>query len=212
MRNVMLIVIFGLLMLYPVLAVFSQASGTTVAVIPSAASPQLGQTLKVNITVTNVQNLYAVDVILLWNTSALNVLKVDSRLGVESFPDGVLHNDIQFVQNDSSQDTGECHLVATSVAPAAAFSGSGNIVIISFNVTALGHSDLVLQTQLADFQGGSSNSINHTDLNGTVDSSIPEFPSVAVFALFLLLVTLTLVVSRRLMKRNVFDGSLTQKL
>jgi hypothetical protein len=94
--------------------------------------------------------------------------------------------------------------VATSVAPAAPFSGSGNIAIITFNVTASGHSELVLETQLADHPppGGTSNFIDHADLNGTVDSVIPEFPNIAVLVLFLILATLAVVISKKLLKKN----------
>jgi hypothetical protein len=100
------------------------------------------------------------------------------------------------------------------VAPAAAFSGSGTIATLKFNVTAPGHSDLILESQLADYPsaGGTSNFIDHTDSNGTVDSVVPEFPGIAVFGVFLILLTLAIVVSQRVMKKNVFNSSLTRKL
>jgi hypothetical protein len=72
---------------------------------------------------------------------------------VESRHDGVLHEispnaNVFTEENNASQAIGLYHLVATSVAPAAPFSGSGNIAIIRFNVTSLGHSELALETQL----------------------------------------------------------------
>lgn len=212
-QPVVLMLVLSLLLLYPVGTVFSQtSSGTTVAVTPSSNITRLGEEVTINITLADVQNLYAVDVTLQWNTSALQVLNADSRLGVETHPDGVLHADIQTVEDNASQEIGQYHLVATSVAPAASFSGSGNIAIITFNVTSLGHSELNLTTELADYNPSGSSFIDHTDINGTVDSVIPEFPNAAVFALFLILATLIVLVSKRLLTKNgVHAAVVTQK-
>jgi hypothetical protein len=196
--------ILSLLVLYPIRTVFPQtSSNTTVAIKPSANTPRLGETITINITLANVQNLYALDATLQWNTSALQVLNTDPRLGVESHPDGVLHADIQIVENNASQEIGQYRLVATSVAPAAPFSGSGNIAIITFNVTSPGHSVLDLTTELANYNPSGSSFIDHSDINGTVDSVIPEFPNIAVFALFVILATIAVVISKKLLKKNL---------
>ena len=212
-RGIVFLLVFSLLLLYPVCTVFSQASSSTpVAVKPSANTARVGETVTINITLANVQNLYALDVTLQWNASALQVLGADSRLGVESHSDGVLHTEIQVVEDNATQEIGQYHLVATSIAPAAPFSGSGNIAIIAFNVTSLGHSELVLTTELADYNPEGSSFIDHTDINGTVDSVIPEFPNAAVFALFLILATLIVLVSKRLLTKNgVHAAVVTQK-
>ncbi len=217
-QRIMLMLIFSLLVLYPIHTVFPQtSSNTTVAIKPSANIPRLGETITINITLTNVQNLYGLDVTLQWNTSVLQVLNVDPRLGVESHPDGVLHEispnaNILIAENNASQAIGQYHLVATSVAPAASFSGSGNIAIITFNVTSLGHSELDLTTELADYNPSGSNFIDHSDINGTVDSVIPEFPNIAVLVLFLILATFAVVISKKLLKENIAeDSTQTQK-
>jgi hypothetical protein len=93
--------------------------------------------------------------------------------------------------------------VATSVAPAPPFSGSGNIAIITFNVTSPGHSVLDLTTELADYNPSGSSFIDHSDIKGTVDSVIPEFPNIAVFALFVILATIAVVISKKLLKKNL---------
>jgi hypothetical protein len=172
-----------------------------------------------------VQNLYAINVTLQWNTSVLQVMKVDLRLGVELHPDGILHGnrladqnsaspgDILVNENDVSLELGEYHLVATSIAPAASFSGSGNIAIITFNVTSLGHSELNLTAELADYNPSGSSFIDHTDINGTVDSVIPEFPNIAVLALVLFLATFIVVISKKLFRKNgVSVAVLTQRM
>ena len=217
----MLSLIFSLLLLYPIHIVFSQTSSTTVAVKPSKSSPRLGETISINVTIANVQNLYALDVILQWNSSALTVVSVDLRLGVESHSDGVLHGsrlnyddstlvsgDIFVEESNASQEIGEYHLVATSIGSATnSFSGSGNIAILTFNVTSIGHSELNLTTELADYPPPDrdprvSLAIQHTDVGASVDSVIPEFPNIAILVLFLILATFALVFSKKLLKKN----------
>jgi hypothetical protein len=224
-QRIMLMLIFSLLVLYPIHTVFPQtSSNTTVAIKPSANTPLLGETITINITLTNVQNLYGLDITLQWNTSVLQVLNVNLRLGVESHSDGVLHGnrladetsalpgDILVKENDASQELGQYSLTATSVAPAASFTGSGNIAIITFNVTSPGHSGLDLTTELADYNPSGSSFIDHSDINGTVDSVIPEFPNIAVLVLFLILATFAVVISKKLLKENIAeDSTQTQK-
>jgi len=144
LQGITFTLIFGLLVLFPIPAASVQAAtGTTVSVIPSSSTPRLGETFAVNITISNVQNLYGLDITFRWNASVLQVLNVNSRLGVESHPNGVLHEslpdaEIDIAEDSVSSETGEYHIAATSVNPAPSFSGSGNVAIITFNVTRLG--------------------------------------------------------------------------
>jgi len=204
-KTLLFILFATLLTLSLIQPAFPQGSGsTTVAVNPQVTNALLGETVKVNITLSNVQNLYGVDVTLLWDPSALSVQTIDIRLGVESHPDGVLHEasstDIFIHENITDQVNGEYDLVATSVAPAPSFSGSGNIVIITFNVTNIGHSELILITELGDYNPSGSNLIDHTDVDGSVDSVIPEFPSAIAIVIVLILVTAATVVYKRIGK------------
>ena len=204
-KTLVLILFATLLTLSLIQPVFPQgSSNTTVAVNPQVTNALLGETIKVNITLSNVQNLYGVDVTLLWNPSALSVQNIDIRLGVESHPDGVLHEtpsaDIFIQENITDQANGEYDLIATSIAPAPSFSGSGNIAIITFNVTDVGHSELILITELGDYNPSGSNLIDHTDVDGSVDSVIPEFPSAIAIVIVLILVTAATVVYKRIGK------------
>jgi hypothetical protein len=217
-QGILLILVFTPLILCPFQVAYAQgSSNTTVAVKPSTTMTRIGETIAINITLSNVQNLYGLDVTLQWNTSALKVLNVNLRLGVESHSDGVLHEasnaNIFVKENTASQELGEYHLVATSVAPAPPFSGSGNIAIITFNVTSIGHSELDLTTELADYPPPDrdprvSLAIQHTDVGASVDSAIPEFPNIAVFALFLILATFALVISKKLLKKNLSEKTI----
>src|SRR4030067_3056877 len=122
-KTIVLLSICALFTLYSAQLVSAQS--TTVKVEPSTTTPVVGETLTVNITISNVQNLYGVDVTLRWNTSALKVLSNTSLLGVESHPNGVLHESILIAEASASQQIGAYTLVATSTSPAASFSGSG---------------------------------------------------------------------------------------
>ncbi|MCW4045126.1 MAG: cohesin domain-containing protein [Candidatus Bathyarchaeota archaeon] len=183
-------------------ALAQAASSVTVSVVPSASSPVLGETFVVNITINNVQNLYGLDIALRWNASVLQALSVNSRLGVESHSDGVLHEQlpnspIEIIEETLSPTTGEYHIVATSVNPAPSFSGSGNVAIITFNVTGLGQTALELESELADYPaaGEPANLIEHTTVDGSVNV-IPEFGVLAV-ALLLVLATAVVALSKK---------------
>ena len=199
------ILITALIALSLIPTAFSQGSSNTkVGVKPASTNALLDNIITINITVSNVQNLYGVDVSLFWDPLVLTIQNVNLRLGAESYADGILHETASaeiFVQNNFiDQENGEYHLVATSVAPAPSFSGSGTIASITFNVTDVGHSDFILTSELADYNPSGSNFIDHTDVNGSVDSVIPEFPSATVISLVLILGITTIVLSKGLGK------------
>lgn len=125
------------------------ASGTVVKVEPQISFARVGETFTVNITVTNVENLYGVEVTLYWNPSILKLVNVDVQLDAEDHPHGVLHKPISTYKNETSQEQGKYIVAGSSTAPAPSFNGSGNIVRVTFNVTNVGSSRLSLETKLA---------------------------------------------------------------
>ena len=139
----------------PIQTVSSQNSAA-VRVMPSQVSTSLGESFIVTISLSYVQNLYGLEVILNWNPAVLRATTVDIRLGVESFSDGVLHESsysppIFIAESNITQTKGEYRLVATSMSPAPSFNGSGNIVRIAFYPIDLGDSVLDLESQLFDY-------------------------------------------------------------
>lgn len=216
---IMFTFVFALMAFYPIQAANSQASsGTVVKVVPHVSTAVANETLTVNITISNVQNLYGLDITLSWNVSILQVLNVNSRLGLAANPDGVLYGnglsydagsvlsgDILVEENITDQEIGEYHLVAACVGYRDSFNGSGNIVILTFKVMTFGHSNLVLHSDLADrplVGETTSTPIDHTDLNGSLDVVIPEFPSIATVVVLLALGTVTLLYFKRASKKN----------
>lgn len=193
----------ALLAIFPIGLVLAQTP--TVKVQPSNSAPSVGMTFTVDVTISNVQNLYGVDVSLTWNKDILRIVSASSQLGVESHPGGVLHESVYVAFDSMSQQTGTYQLVATSEGSAAAFSGSGKIVTLTFNVTKSGHSELTLVTELADkpVPPEPSNLINHTDLSSSVNAAVPEFSTVFALAVFLILATGALIFSKKRIKKNV---------
>ena len=203
------------------------AQSTVVKAEASSTQPHVGDTLTVNIKISDVQNLFGVDVTLNWNTAVLNLISATSQLGVESHPDGVLHETssypLEVVDNTASQSTGEYHLLATSTGSASAFSGSGTIATVTFKITSAGSTGLTLTSELSDHptSGGTSNLIDHTDTADAVTAvasgssitptpsssstpgaspTVPEFSTIAAVTILIIIATVTIALSTKLLK------------
>ena len=106
----------------------------------------LGQQFTANITITDVQDLFGLEVGLYWNSSVLKLLTTGIMLGVESHPNGVLYGNITKSETIGS---GNYLLWGTSIGQQTpSFNGSGTIVTLTFNVTSIGSSELELYTEL----------------------------------------------------------------
>jgi hypothetical protein len=152
MKNPTIIVLFILTCTLLTLCFVAAASAqsTLVKAEVSTTQPRVGDTLTVNIKLSDAQNVYGLDVTLDWNSAVLQLISATPQLGVESHSGGVLHESnsypIEVVDNNASQDTGEFHLAATSTgASTPAFSGSGTIATVTFNVTSTGSAGLTLE-------------------------------------------------------------------
>jgi hypothetical protein len=174
-KTALLMLLVGLSAASFMLVGSSQASGNTVVrAQPSTTVVSVGETFSVGVAVESVENLYGLDVTLRWNDSVLQFQSVDLRLGVESHPDGVLHEDsgaeIYVAENNASE--AQYHLAATAVNPASSFNGSGTVFSVSFKAVSAGLSSLDLETELADHPslGGTANLIEHTVVAGSVES------------------------------------------
>lgn len=180
---------------------FVQASpGTVVRVEPSPSYSDIGETFTINITVVDVQNLYGIEVTLYWNASVLYAVSVDTRLGVESHPDGVLHEIpettlISYYKNETLQEQGKYFLAASSSAPADSFNGSGNIIKTTFKVINEGSSELNLETKLASKPppGGVSSPIEHTTIDGFFGPHTEEQPIWPIVTLVVVIIVAVIV-------------------
>jgi hypothetical protein len=173
-------------------------STTVVEVVPSTVSANVSATFTVNINVVNVQNLYAVEATLTWNSSVLQGTSVDVRLGQA---DGVLYgaeNDstLLIVTNNFTQQ-GSYTVAATSVGPEPSFNGSGIIVEITFSVAGSGNSTLNLESQLYDRPalGSVSQPIDHTTIGGFFSTPVPENSNDTIILIFLTAALLSVLIA-----------------
>jgi len=171
---ILLLLVTSLLFVLPFQIVKAQT--TTVSVSPQDNTVSVGQTLTVHIEISNVQNLYAVDIALTWDTS---MLKLDSNQSFVGVASGILNTPVTVVQDTADQSTGEYHIVATSENPAGPFSGSGQLATLTFTVTGAGQSQLTFlnpNEQLASYpqSGETSQFISATVVNGNVSTSSPS--------------------------------------
>jgi hypothetical protein len=199
--TVVVVMVLSSLMLLPIIRANGQT--TTVKVQASNLTPNVGDTITVDVTISNVQNLYGIELGLVWNPTILKVSTARSFLGVESHPEGVLHQRVNVPEAGASQS--QYHLTAFSEAPADAFSGSGKIATLTFQVLHSGQSPLSLTTTLADKPSSgddTSESINHTDVSATINSPIPEFSTILAFVVFLILATGSLVFAKKRMRKS----------
>ena len=117
----------------------AKAQTTTISVSPQTNTVSVGQTLTVNIEISNVQNLYGsryrtyVGHIHAEAWQQPNFRRLDQR---RRHP----KSRILFVREAADQSTGEYNLMQPPENPAAAFSGSGTVATLTFTVTSTGQS------------------------------------------------------------------------
>jgi hypothetical protein len=211
----MLALVCGLLFAAPLQFVKSQSATITfLNTAPSQTTLGIGQTLTVNITITNVENLYAVDLTLDWNSTVLHLVNAKLNLGTSSVPGGgVLYGSPVsdsptpggVYANTSLSTESEFHLIASSEAPAPSYNGTGTIATLTFNVTALGHSDINLLSDITDHPeaGETSEEIIHFDYSNAINATtIPEFPGTAVLALLMICATVAVLLSRNQIRKK----------
>ncbi|MCL5876575.1 MAG: cohesin domain-containing protein [Candidatus Bathyarchaeota archaeon] len=183
----------------------ASAQGVAVKAEASASQPKVGDTLTVNIKLANAQDIYGLDVTLDWNPQVLTAISVTPQLGVESNPQGVLHESQTYPIDveDNTQTAGQYHLLATSTgASTPSFSGSGTIAVIQFNVTSLGDTGLALDAELSQRpSGGQVSLVTPSTSVDTINVVIPEFPAVAL--VFVALAAVSVMLAAAKLRKNV---------
>jgi hypothetical protein len=154
---------------------------TILAVEPNFISEPIGTTFTVNITVTDVEDLFGIAIEFEWNPTILNYTDHLAHIPVDDYPDGVLNagtgGTILWLKNEANAITGFYELgVSTFGFPTPpSFNGSGIVFDMTFEVLAEGISglDFILH-DLADSAAGQ---IEKQVINGTFDNrpSVEEF-------------------------------------
>ncbi|MGD6805449.1 MAG: cohesin domain-containing protein [Candidatus Bathyarchaeia archaeon] len=186
------------------------ASAETMSVKAEASSsePKVGDTLTVNVKISNAQDIFGLDVTVDWNPDVLQFISATPQLGVESHPGGVLHEstDYPIDTQDNSNTAGEYHLLATAQgASTAGFTGSGTIVTLTFNVTSTGSTGLSLDVELA--QLGNTEIIVPSTSVDTVNATIPEFPTTLLIVAILVAAAATIIASTKLLKNKTITAT-----
>jgi len=142
------------------------SSITRVEVSPSYVQTSVGSGFEVQMKIENVSNLYGFDVNLTWNPDLLALETINTTIGVETHPDGILHEPVYIFQNDTS--SASYHLVATSLYPAPPFNGSGIVARLGFLALKIGVDSLLLDSTLGN-TSVPSQPIPHVTINSTVN-------------------------------------------
>ena len=181
-----IVILLFIASLFAVLPIqMAKAQTTTVSVTPQTNTVSVGHTFTVKIEVSNVQNLYAIDFTVDYNSAVIQLTNAQPDLGTDAIASGgVLYGnpittDINSLQsgglyyNTSLSLSSEYHLFATSAGTAQPFSGSGTLATLTFTVISTGQSPLTLSSTLTDHpqSGETSSPITHNDISGTFNTS-----------------------------------------
>jgi hypothetical protein len=77
-------------------------------------------------------DLYGFDILLKWDTNALQYLTHEIKVPVETYPQGVLHSQVLEVKNEVNEADGTYWIAYASLAPAEPFNGDGVFFTITF--------------------------------------------------------------------------------
>jgi hypothetical protein len=223
MKNPIKLVIFAVLVCVLISICFvnsALAQSTLVRAEASTSQPRVGDTLTINIKISDAQDLFGVDVTLNWNPSVLTLVSATPQLGVESHTGGVLHESssypVDVVNNDASESDGEYHLLATSTGSTTpAFTGAGTMATVTFTVASTGTTGLALNdvelSQLAsdgtiDLVNPSTSVDSVTPVGSSISSTptasvSPTVPELSTPTILLLLIVLAISAVALLMKR-----------
>jgi len=153
------------------LAGLARGAGTTISINPSSSTlsqSQIGTSFQINISISDVTNLWSWKVRLNWNPDVLNVTNVEEgpflkSVGATLFP-------------PPPQRDGYLTEVSSTLLSNSSASGAGILAAVTFKVLASGQSDITLnETELLQPESG------HPQINCTINNGhitvVPEFPS-----------------------------------
>lgn len=172
----------------------ARGGGTTISISPSSytlSQSQIGTSFQINISISDVTNLWSWKVRLNWNPDVLNVTKVGEGPFLKSISATLFPPPPE--RNGSLTEV-SCTLLSSSSA-----SGNGVLATVTFQVLALGQSDITLnETEL--LQPGSG----HPQMNCTINNGqitvVPEFPSWSFLAITFAATVLAAILTKKRLK------------
>ena len=127
---------------------------TMVFVDPELVNVGVGETFTVAIKVTNVENLYGVDIQFAWNTLILEYVSHVAKIPTDSYPDGILYAPGMMIMDAANPTAGTYQVAYACMDPAPSFNGSGIIFEITFNVIDIGSCPLDITTSDLSHKAG----------------------------------------------------------
>ena len=141
--------------------------------------------------------LYGFGIKLTWDPTILNYTSHTMTTGVETYPDGILHETVMTVANIVNAIGGTYEIAATSMFPAAPFNRTdGNSTIFNMTFNALAFGMCTLNFTLHDLADNNAAPIQHTVYTSDV-TVIPEFPSVVILPLLISATLLVALIRRK---------------
>lgn len=173
------------------------AQTTVVSILPSTVTiDNIGQTVKLDLNITGVTNLYGYEIKIWYLNSIVNATEVIRPSG--HFLEPVLGPDNYFVakweiKNDYNTTHGRIWIAYTLLSPEPAKNGSGILARITFKGLSIGQTPIILNNQpgasgpvkLAD---NSAQPIPHVAQDGSV-VVIPEFSSAVIIVTALIIIS-----------------------
>jgi hypothetical protein len=183
----------------------SSASGTAIISVDSATqqfpSVRVGDTIQVNIDVSNVQNLWAWGIDnLKFNPSILNLTQVSEGPFLKQAGSTLF---LWSSQSTIAFSKGDIPEISCVLLEQSSTSGSGVITTLTFQVISNGTSQITSnQTTLED---PNQIVLNSTTLNANITigtSSIPEFPTLLTLAPLIMAATVSMLLFSKKVKRS----------
>jgi len=191
----------------------ANAGTTIVAVVPTeiiVPPEDIGKTFQVNVTVTNVTDLYAWNINVSWNPSVLRFVGVPvegpflKQGGTTAFMYSKINNTAGYINGAGIS----CTLLGT----VPGVNGNGTLLILTFNATAIGVSPIDISSPVSKdvprktvlVKSDRKTLIPHEDVDGSV-TVIPEFSGPILTAVFLAITLLAVALAKKAssLKRRV---------
>ncbi len=166
----------------PVLGVTAEPAATTVSVDPPTPSVSNCGILDVYIKVSDVSNLYAIDVRLSFDPNVIEIVDFDPAsavVEVEPIIDPALQFTAGFtVRNEVNNFTGTIWYAATQTSPTPAANGTGNIARLRIRAKSTGTS--AFNFTYIKLSNPNGVEITATSANGSISASSSVTPSLAI--------------------------------
>ena len=181
----------------------SRASGTATISIDSTTqqfpSAHIGDTINVNISVSNVQNLGGWDIAhLKFDPTALNLTQVTEGPFLKQAGQTLFIWSSQSTVSISEGDVPDINCILLEQGSA---SGSGVIATLTFQIVSVETSQINFTQTTLEGPYPSYAEIDHSAINSNI-TVVPEFPSWLVIMLLLTVVTISLFFSKKVNRRR----------